>query len=272
MDLLKVKRNLIHKVLEQKEVQIMVLVATIIIIVLAATVVIFFSYFQKKKIAYILKQREIQQRFEEEINKSKLEIQEQSLRNISWEIHDNVGQLLSVARMQLNMIQYSLPPEQQSAIIETSEIVGKSLQELRDLAKSLNPEKIKNLGLIESVKSEFSRYKRLNFLTANLSIDGDEFTLSNEKEIILFRIIQEFCNNTLKYAKAENLNAKLMFNSKDLVIEIEDDGIGFKVSDESKQSGIGILNMKTRAELINAKFKLTSKENKGTKLYISCPI
>jgi signal transduction histidine kinase len=258
--------------MEQKEVQIMVLVVTIIIIVLAASVVIFFSYFQKKKIAYILKQREIQQRFEEEINKSKLEIQEQSLQHISWEIHDNVGQLLSVAKMQLNMIQYSLPTEQQSSIIETSEIVGKSLQELRDLAKSLNPEKIKNLGLIESVKNEFNRYKRLNFLVTELTIEGDEYSLNNKKEIILFRIIQEFCNNTMKYAKAKNLKAKLVFNSKDLLIKIEDDGIGFNVADEStNQKGIGLLNMKSRAELINAKFKLTSQENVGTKLYISCP-
>jgi len=257
--------------MEQKEVQIMVLVATMIIIILAATVIIFFSYFQKKKIAYILKQREIQQRFEEEINKSKLEIQEQSLRNISWEIHDNVGQLLSVAKMQLNMIQYTLPQEQQAAVAETGEIIGKSLQELRDLAKSLNPEKIKNIGLIESIKNEFSRYKRLNFLKTKLTIKGDEFSLNNEKEIILFRIIQEFCNNTLKYAKAENLDLVLNFETNNLIIEIQDDGVGFDTADISKQNGIGLLNMKSRAELIGAKLKLTSKTNEGTNLYLSCP-
>jgi len=72
-----------------------------------------------------------------------LEIQEQALKNISWEIHDNVGQLLSVAKMQINILQMELPEIQQNKIIEVGEIVGKSLQELRDLAKSLNPETIK---------------------------------------------------------------------------------------------------------------------------------
>ena len=81
------------------EIQALVLVVTVVILVLAISLVLFFSYFQKKKTAYLLKQRETQQRFDEEINKSKLEIQEQALQNISWEIHDNVGQLLSVAKM-----------------------------------------------------------------------------------------------------------------------------------------------------------------------------
>jgi len=257
--------------MDQKEIQALVLVVTIIILILGITLVVFFSYFQKKKIAYILKQKEIQQRFEEEINKSKLEIQEQSLQNISWEIHDNVGQLLSVAKMQLNMIQFSLPKEHQSSVSETGDIIGKSLQELRDLAKSLNPEKIKNLGLLESIKNEFSRYKRLNFLNPNLEIVGEEFSLENEKEVILFRIVQEFCNNTLKYAKAENLIAKLNYLDDSLIVEISDDGVGFDMNDNSLKNGIGLLNMKSRSELIGAKFKLTSLPSKGTKLYISCP-
>jgi signal transduction histidine kinase len=254
--------------MDQKEIQALVLVVTIIILILGITLVVFFSYFQKKKIAFILKQREIQQRYEEEINKSKMEIQEQLLQNISWEIHDNVGQLLSVAKMQLNMIQFTLPNEQKESLNETSEIIGKSLQELRDLAKSLNPEKVKNLGLIEAIRNEFNRYKRLNFLKVSFEIIGEEIDIKKEKEIILFRILQEFCNNTLKYAKAKNLNAKLIFDEQTVSIQLEDDGVGFDTNDASKFNGIGLLNMKNRAELINAEYNYSSIPNKGTKLYI----
>ena len=86
----------------------------VIVIILAVSLIFFFSYFQQKKTTFLLKQREIQQRFDEEITKSKLEIQEQALQNISWEIHDNVGQLLSVAKMQLNILQLNVPENQQS--------------------------------------------------------------------------------------------------------------------------------------------------------------
>lgn len=244
---------------------------TIIIIVLAATLVVFLLYFQKKKTAYILKQREIQQNFEKEITKSKLEIQEQALKNISWEIHDNVGQLLSVAKMQLNMVQMSLPEKEQIQIFETGEIVSKSLQELRGLAKSLNPETIKNKGLLDSLNLEVDRYNRLNFVEAELKITNDPYNLANEKEIILFRILQEFCNNTLKYSKAEKLKIELNYSPDLLTIIAEDNGIGFDVNDASKQNGIGLINMKSRGELIGAKIELISSEKKGTKLYISCP-
>ena len=257
--------------MEQTEIQILVFVTTIIVLILAITLIVFFFYFQQKKTAYFIKQRETQKRFQEEINKSRLEIQEQALQNISWEIHDNVGQLLSTAKMQLNMVQFSLPEEHQASVQETSDIVGKSLQELRGLAKSLNPETIKNKGLITSIKQEIDRFNRLNFIKASVEVSDDYYDLSNEKEIILFRILQEFCNNTLKYSKAKELAISLNFMEDKVLITAEDNGIGFDVNDTSKQKGIGLVNMRSRCELINAKIELKSSKDMGTKLYISCP-
>lgn len=257
--------------MDQNEIPLLILVTTIIVVILGATLIVFFFYFKKKKTDYLIEQRETQKRFQEEITKSKLEIQEQALKNISWEIHDNVGQLLSVAKMQLNMMQFELPEKQQNQIIETGEIVSKSLQELRGLAKSLNPETIKNKGLIDSLKLEVDRYNRLNFVEAELIISEESYNLSNEKEIILFRILQEFCNNTLKYSKAEKLKIELNYNANVLNINAEDNGVGFDINDISKQNGIGLINIKSRGKLIGAKIELTSSKNKGTKLYISCP-
>jgi len=254
-----------------QEIDILIVITTIIVLILCFTVVIFFLYFQKKKIAFILSERETIQRFEEEITKSKMEIQEQALQNISWEIHDNVGQLLSVAKMQLNMIQYTLPEEQQAGIQETGDIIGKSLQELRGLAKSLNSESIKNNGLIDSLMLEIERYNRLKVIEASINIVNDQYHLSNEKEIILFRILQEFCNNSLKYSQAKNLNITVTFNFDKLEITAEDNGIGFDVNDIENHTGIGLLNMKSRGNLIGAQIDLVSSIDEGTKLYISCP-
>lgn len=257
--------------MEHTEIQLLVFVTTIIVLILAVTLIAFFFYFQQKKTAYLIKQKETQKLFEEEIIKSRLEIQEQALQNISWEIHDNVGQLLSTAKMQLNMVQFTIPEEHQSGIQETGDIIGKSLDELRGLAKSLNPDTIKNKGLIASITQEVQRFNRLNFIKATIEISEDYYDLSNEKEIILFRILQEFCNNTLKYAKAKNLNIKLNFNKEELIITAEDNGIGFDINDTSKQTGIGLMNIKSRAALIGAEIELKSSKNQGTKLYISCP-
>lgn len=257
--------------MEQTEIQILVFVTTIIILILAITLIVFFFYFQQKKTAYLIKQREIQLRFNEEITKSKMEIQEQALQNISWEIHDNVGQLLSVAKMQLNIVQEEIPEKQQFKIQETSDIIGKSLLELRGLAKSLSPDTIKNKGLIESLEIEVDRFNRLNVIDASLNIVNEPFHLSNEKEIILFRILQEFCNNSLKYAQAKNLSIQLTFEDSCIKILASDNGIGFNVNNVENHTGIGLLNMKSRGNLISAEIDLISSINEGTKLYISCP-
>lgn len=257
--------------MELTQIQLLVFVTTIIVLILAITLIVFFFYFQQKKTNYLIQQREIKKRFEEEINKSKIEIQEQALQSISWEIHDNVGQLLSTAKMQLNMIQYALPEETKETIEEVNTTVGKSLQELRGLAKSLNPENIKNKGLLDAITQEIDRYNRLNFLNATLTISEHTYSLTNEKEIIIFRILQEFCNNTLKYSKAKNLNISFTFNKNSLEIIAKDDGIGFDIHDTSKHKGIGLLNMKSRGALIDAEVTLKSEINKGTTLYINCP-
>ncbi len=257
--------------MDNKEIEILIFITTIIVLVLALTLILFFFKFQQKKTAYLLKQREAQKKFEEEISKSKLEIQEQALQNISWEIHDNVGQLLSVAKMQLNIMQVSLPESHQQKVIETGEIIGKSLQELRGLAKSLNPDTIKSKGLIESITLEINRFNRLNFISATLKVIHEPYSLSDEKEIILFRTLQEFFNNTLKHAKANKLDVVLQFTDSSLEISAEDNGVGFDIDDKSNRTGIGLVNMKSRAKLIGAKIDLISSLNKGTKLLISCP-
>ncbi|MDD3722415.1 MAG: histidine kinase [Lutibacter sp.] len=257
--------------MDQSEIQILVLVTTIIVLILAIALIFFFSYFQQKKTAYLQKQRETQQRFDEEITKSKLEINEQALQNISWEIHDNIGQLLSLAKMQLNMVHKDLPEKQQLKVLEIGEIVLKSLQELRGLAKSLNPETIKNKGLIESITLEMNRFNRLNVINAVLKVSDESYSLINEKEIILFRILQEFCNNSLKYSKAKNLTVELNYKPSCLEVFIEDDGIGFDLNATANHDGIGLLNMKSRTKLIGATYEMKSEVNRGTKLYISCP-
>lgn len=257
--------------MDQTEIQILIFVTTIVVLILAMALILFFFYFQQKKTAYLIEQRETKIRFEDEITKSKLEIQEQALQNISWEIHDNVGQLLSVAKMQLNILQMGLQEKQQEKVFEIGEIVGKSLLELRGLAKSLNPETIKNKGLVESVTHEIKRFNRLNFVAATLIVSDNPYQLSNEKEIILFRILQEAFNNTLKHSKAKILMVELNYCPTGLVIIAEDDGVGFDVDKAANHQGIGLMNMESRTKLIGATFEIKSTENKGTKLTISCP-
>ena len=126
---------------------------------------------------------------EEEIAKTQLEIQDQTLKNIGQELHDNVGQLLSFTSMQLNLVSSLAKDGIKEKIEDTKEVVKDTIQEVRALSKSLNSDVILNLGLKQSIQNEVNRLNKLKTIEAELIIEGEEAELINKKdEIILFRI------------------------------------------------------------------------------------
>jgi signal transduction histidine kinase len=244
----------------------LILVATITLIILVAMIIILFVTFQSKKNKYILDQLEAEKKREEEIAKSKMEIQEQSLRNIGWELHDNIGQILSTAKMQLNILKPRLPNEHHQSLGEVSDLIGDSLQEIRLLSKTLNPDVIRNLGLVRSIGFELERFNKLKFLNATLSINGEEVALDQKDEIILFRILQEFFSNAIKHSKASTLTVLLEYLPEKLLITAQDNGVGFDV--QKSMTGSGLINMKSRALMIGGTYAIKSSPNEGVNLLL----
>src|SRR5699024_7612101 len=120
----------------------------ITIAVLILFIVVFAVTFQKRKNKMLMEQLAAEQEYEKELSKSQIEIQENVLKNIAWELHDNVGQLLSVANMQLNMLYSHLPEQYGVEIDEIQEIIKQSVQEIRSLSKVLNNDVVLKNGLI----------------------------------------------------------------------------------------------------------------------------
>ncbi|WP_420573772.1 sensor histidine kinase [Kordia sp.] len=255
--------------MNDQEVQMLVAATSMVLLILLITVIILFVFFQKRKLKFILEKKEAEKRYMEEIAKSQIEIQEQALQNMSWELHDNIGQLLSVARMHINILGTQLADEDKGKLDDISEIVGKSLQEIRLLSKTMNTEIIQNMGLVKSVELELERFNKLNFLVATLRILGEEKSLDIKEEIILFRILQEFFSNAIKHSKAKNLEVTLNYEEDRLMILAQDDGVGFEEGEIEK--GSGLINMKSRAAIINAEFAMKSAKNKGVSLTLSYP-
>ncbi|WP_298762363.1 ATP-binding protein [uncultured Polaribacter sp.] len=243
--------------MELQREELAILISTFIITLVIVVLIILFIVFQNKKKILLIDKAETKKRFEREIAETQIEIREETLRNISWELHDNIGQLLTLAKIQLQ----NTSPEN---INEVSETITKGLTEVRALSKLINPEAIKNIRLIEAIQLEIDRFNRLNFIKSVLRIKGKEFPIDKKANIIIFRILQEFFSNTIKHSKGKNLNVDLDFRQNELVIIAKDDGIGF--SSESIATGIGLENIRNRAKLIGATAVFTSEENKGTTL------
>ncbi|MCH2035047.1 MAG: histidine kinase [Tenacibaculum sp.] len=242
---------------EGKEV---LIISTIIIVLIVALLIVLFTIFQRRKNQLLTEKAEEKKRFENEIAETQIEIREETLRNISWELHDNIGQLLTLAKIQLQ----NATPDNLNDISET---ITKSLNEIRSLSKLINPEFINNIKFKEAVALEIERFNRLKFIEASLTVTGDEQEIDQKHGIIMFRILQEFFSNTIKHARGSKLDVILNFKDDVLEITAKDNGVGFNI-DEANKKGIGLQNIKTRVELINAEADLKSIPNKGTTLNI----
>ncbi|WP_246285053.1 sensor histidine kinase [Winogradskyella wichelsiae] len=241
-----------------------------VLVIICALIIIFFIIFQKRKNQLLIDKVKQQQRFDEELLKTQQEIQEETLKYVGRELHDNVGQMLVLATMQMSAVASSINGEAKSGVENAAKALKDSLEEVRALSKSLNNDVIFNLGFDTTLKNEVARLNKSGLIESTLLITGEKVNFENRKdEIILFRILQEFFSNTLKYAEAEHLNVTLSYQEQLLIIKIEDDGIGYDIESVAKSSGL--INMKKRAELLSAKYNLESQKYKGTTLTLEYP-
>ncbi|MGH1387652.1 sensor histidine kinase, partial [Kordia sp.] len=145
-----------------------IIIALVFILMVVAIIALFLVFIKRKN--KLLNEKQLAQReFENAIAETQIEIREQTLRNISWELHDNIGQLLTLAKIQLHQLAGC-----NEDISGVSDTISKSLTELRALSKLINPDALKNIMLPEAVSLEVARFNRLNFIEASLTINGDE--------------------------------------------------------------------------------------------------
>lgn len=238
-------------------------------VVFAFVIILFLLWFiinyQKKTILFTAEKKEMQSQFQQELLQTQLEIQEQTLKTISEEIHDNVGQVLSLAKLNLN----TLDNAGDKKIQDTKNLVAKAINDLRNLSRSIHGDRIAELGLQQSVEDELSILQNSGQFTTALQIHGTAYKLTPQKEMVLFRIVQEALNNALKYSAAKNITVQMDYRPNEFYITVEDDGCGFDIENlPAAKTGIGLNSMKSRAALINGVYNIQSILNKGTSVSV----
>ncbi len=209
--------------------------------------------------------------FQTVLDRTKLEIQEQTTKNISQELHDNIGQLLTLSKLHMNMIDWNDVQGATSKVDDSKNALTKAIQELRDLSKTLNADNISRIGIIEALKSELLNIQKASGIQTKLQAEDNFLHLNPQVELILFRIVQEALHNIIKHSGAKNLLVSLSHHEEQLKLQVQDDGSGFDQND-ANLSGSGLTNMKSRCKLINASFLLQSSIGKGTTIFIDLPL
>lgn len=253
--------------IEQFNIPLFVSIGSAIIIFFVFFFYLLIIQFHKRRIIHQKEMLDLRTQYEQITLQSQLEIQEQTFRNISQEIHDNIGQVLSLAKLNLNTIPSNALTEK---IAITEELLGKAINDLRDLSKSLYTEKITDIGLCQAIMHELTIIERTTQMYTTFEFETTELPLSNEKLIIVFRMIQEILHNIIKHSKATEIKVTIKSEAENELISVSDNGKGFDLNGlNNNETGIGIKSIKQRCKLINADFNIYTAPGKGTNVVIS---
>lgn len=247
-----------------------IIISVILMLVLVVFITVIIYRYQQKQNTYFKDIETLKTSHENALLQSQLEIQEQTLQNISREIHDNIGQKLTLAKLHLNTLAYEDKDKTATQVNDSINIIGEAINDLSDLSHSMSSEIILNNGLIKALEYEEIQFKRSGLYEIDFTTTGNPVYLDSNMELVLFRVVQEVLNNIVKHASASVIHIHLYYNDAYLSIEITDNGKGFNLPDNSK--GTGLQNIKKRITLLNGSLHISSKENIGTDIKIKIPL
>lgn len=259
-----------------QEIVIVVFTSIFTLVLLVGFIIIMLILNQKSRQAQAQELHLIKERYQQELLRSQLEIQENVFGHLSQEIHDNIGQSLTFVALSLLTVPVENNSEAQKYIEESRKALQKAITELRDLSRSLHTDRVTEIGLANSIEFELQRLQRTNLYETSVNFVDIRNLLDHQTEIILFRIVQEMLNNIVKHAKASKVDVSLTHHTDIIELEIKDNGIGFDtealLADQENYKGLGLRNIRKRAGLIGGTFHISSVKNSGTAIRITIPV
>lgn len=251
-----------------------ILASAVIISLMAVFIVTILFLYKKKQFAYFKTIEELKLDYEKNLLHTQLEIQEQTLHHIAREIHDNINLSLTLAKLNLNTFDWRHPDKGKNKLDSSLQQISKAIADLSSLSKGMNSELIINQGLIEVLKKETNRLRELNLFELDYVVTGNPVFMDSQKELVIFRIIQEAFNNIIKHARATLVKLNLEYDFDHINVLIADNGRGFckdDVAQNKKESNAGLNNMQKRAALFNGRTIIDSALDSGTSIYVTIP-
>ena len=252
---------------KQEDLLLTIVIATLFFILIGIFYLLLVFLFYQRKRKHQFEKEEMKHQFEQTMLQAQLEIQENTFNYISGEIHDNIGQILSLTRINLNILAESTPSETLNKI---DGLLGKAIRDLRQLSHNLNNSNLLDLGIIEALNQLLQQIEKTGKYTTELIADHSVVGFfNNNNSLILYRMVQELLNNILKHANASQIIISIkMIDSNICLLTVSDDGIGFDISAvPNPKKGIGLRHIFSRAKMINANVTIIKKEPSGTNFF-----
>lgn len=240
-------------------------IGTLGMVLLALSIFFFFVTYQKRMLKKQLELNETKARQQEEILQNTISAQEKERKRIAQDLHDEVGAMLSVVKLNVGRIEKkSEEPVAKELAAETKTYLDEVITQVRRISRSLLPPSLEKLGLYFALEELANWVNKADQLKIICWRGGEQFRFDSKKELAVFRIVQELLNNAIKHAGAGTIYVNARFSpNNNLMISVTDNGKGFDLK-EKMNTGLGLKNLESRSVIMNAKFKMKSTPGKGT--------
>ncbi len=249
----------------ESQVILLVVVGTIGIMLMAFALIFFVSLYKRRMLQNQLEKQELENMHQTEMLKATLKSIEEERARIGTELHDSVGAMLATVKLNL---QLAIPSNSEEGLKEIKSGLNETIQSVRGISHQMMPIILKKYGLEEAIKDMATK---INGLAVTLD-SWDPIELADEKSLMIYRIVQESTNNTIKHAEAKNVIIKGEKGKSSYRITIEDDGRGFPKEVLDKSSGMGLWNILNRAQVISAVANFSNTNSGGARLDLEFPI
>ncbi len=262
---------------QNQEIYVIILIGGILALLLVGFIVTILFLYQRKQHKQEQEIVRIKKEYDQELLRTQLEIQEGTFKTIGQELHDNIGQVLSVVKLSLAILPIEKEDPVYEGVFNIRQMLNKAIFDLADLTKSLHSDRIAQVGLVESIRFEIENLKKAGLLQITYESPADEPIADPQKAIFLFRIFQENINNILKHSRATRVDVLIqLIEDAIFVMKIRDNGVGFNVKEKTEAAksttGVGLKSMTNRAKLIGGEISFQSAPGSGTTVTVALPL
>lgn len=246
------------------ELILILVIGTLGMSVLALGIFFFFVIYQKRLIAKKLELNRIRSRQQEELLRTSIMAQEKERRRFAEDLHDDIGAMLSVIKLNLSRLEKKKGEEDVRQIAaDTKSNLDQVIHQIRRITRDLLPPSLERFGLGSAVAELVDWLSEADNIRVVIHERGEVRRFEISRELAVFRIIQELLNNSLKYSQATRIDIWIRYGREYLCAMVSDNGTGYDVG-EARGQGLGLQNLKGRANVLQAGFKLKSWPRKGS--------